>query len=251
MIQGSSTTLNAPTAVARDADGYLYVSDFPTSQPGKVVVFAPDANGDAVPVRTISGSHTGIGHAMSLAIDGAGYVYVANRDEENITVYAPGASGDVAPVRTISAASGTPWYPQQLVVDPAGDLTVATLDQGILRFHAGASGEATPAAWITDAKCAGVAVDAAGDLFCGYTSLMAFAPGADGNATPLREVTGAKTQIQQGEGIALLGTDVVFSDCGAQALLFFPQSANGNVAPVRLISGAATLMTCPLRPSIL
>ena len=66
---------------------------------GSITVYAPDAIGNALPARTVSGPNTGLFVPCGVALDSAGNIYVANSD--SITVYTPNASGNVAPVRTI------------------------------------------------------------------------------------------------------------------------------------------------------
>ncbi len=68
-LGGMATRLSDPLAIALDARGYLYVAN-QTEGVGtaSILVFAPDATGNAAPVRRI----TEAGEAVKLAIDGAG-----------------------------------------------------------------------------------------------------------------------------------------------------------------------------------
>ncbi|HET6947958.1 MAG TPA: hypothetical protein VFJ45_09125, partial [bacterium] len=70
-----------------------------------VTVYEPSATGDVAPIRTISGTSTGLNVPYGVALDAAGILYVSNGASNSITVYAPGATGDVAPIRTISGAN--------------------------------------------------------------------------------------------------------------------------------------------------
>ena len=54
---GASTGLNGPTGIALDAAGNLYVAN---TLGNSITVYAPGASGDAAPVATISGGHTGL-----------------------------------------------------------------------------------------------------------------------------------------------------------------------------------------------
>ena len=83
-----------------------------------MTVYAPGANGDAVPQRTLSGNLTTITFPYGVAVDAAGYLYVADSEDNSILVFAPGATGNVAPVRTISGAATGIGSPSQMVLAP-------------------------------------------------------------------------------------------------------------------------------------
>ncbi|HEY1988031.1 MAG TPA: hypothetical protein VGG43_01065 [Acidimicrobiales bacterium] len=71
-----------------------------------VTEYAQGANGNAVPVATISGPHTGLNDPQDAALDSAGNLYVTNSGGANsgqsVTEYAARSSGDAVPVATIS-----------------------------------------------------------------------------------------------------------------------------------------------------
>lgn len=81
-----------------------------------MTVYAKDANGDVAPIRTISGSNTGIDGPNGIAVDSDDNVYVAEYFTDSVTEYAKNAHGNVAPIRTISGSN-------TLLDEPAG-LTV-------------------------------------------------------------------------------------------------------------------------------
>jgi hypothetical protein len=248
-IEGAATTILEPSEVRGGPDGDLYVADFigGPGGVGRVLVFPPDADGDVAPIRTISGTHTGIGHAMSLAVADDGQVYVGNREEQNVVVFAAGADGDATPVRTITGLVGEKWSAYQVALASDGTLWVAA--EGLLHFAADADGEATPLAWITGGLCEGVAVGA--DVYCGFEiGVHAYASDADGSATPLRTIVGAATGMEYGEGLALYDENLVFSDCDSSSLRIFPTGGDGDITPTRVITGPSTGLTCPLRPSV-
>ncbi|GAC1404258.1 MAG: hypothetical protein NVSMB64_07200 [Candidatus Velthaea sp.] len=90
-LAGASTGLNHPIAIALDANRNIYVANFDS---GRIAVFAPNANGNATPMRTIY-----VGGARGIALSANGELYVSSG--EFIRVYAGGASGSPAPRRTI------------------------------------------------------------------------------------------------------------------------------------------------------
>jgi len=82
-------------------------------------VYAPGANGDVAPIRTITGSNTGLSAPQYDAVDSSGRLYVTNDGSSlgTITIYAAGANGNVAPIATIGGAnraSSMPIPPESL-----------------------------------------------------------------------------------------------------------------------------------------
>src|SRR5262249_33499736 len=100
--------LSAPSALAFDAHGNLYVAN---SSPGTVSVFAP---GSTTPTATL----TGLAGPQALAIDAAGNLYVANSTGTTVSKFAPGGT-------TPSANLGGPAGPRALAFDANGNLFVA------------------------------------------------------------------------------------------------------------------------------
>jgi hypothetical protein len=98
-IGGSNSGLATPVQMALDSQGYLYVANNGNGSNGTVTVYAPNANGNVAPVRTISG--TAVANVKGIAIDGFDNLYVVSGG--TFSVFAPGADGDAAPVRTFDA----------------------------------------------------------------------------------------------------------------------------------------------------
>jgi hypothetical protein len=106
-IGGSNTGLAAPGTVAVDASLNVYVFDTKTAT---ISEFAAGATGNVAPIRTISGSKTGLGggngFSFGLAISKAsGKIFVSNPGSNAILGFAATASGNVAPIQTISGSA--------------------------------------------------------------------------------------------------------------------------------------------------
>lgn len=94
--------LVAPTGLAIDVSGNLYVAD-PDNGTPSVRVFAA---GGTVPTRVITGAATTLSFPTDVKVDAAGNIYVADAGTNKILVFGPTANGNVAPTASV-AAPGT------------------------------------------------------------------------------------------------------------------------------------------------
>jgi len=184
-ISGPATGLIDPFGLAMDvAHGEVLVANFgglagaeeegPT--PGRITVYSRTANGDAAPLRTISGAATGLQNPRGLAVDTVNnQILVVNVDGNGtdgpphpptITVYSRTANGNIAPVRTISGAATALQSPIGLAVD-TGNNEVLVANFG------GSDTEGLPL----------------------LPAITVYGRTASGNAAPLRVITGPATAL--------------------------------------------------------
>jgi hypothetical protein len=113
-ILGKRTGLTAISAMTADSSGNLYVANSLTVQPNvsnNLEVFAPRANGNRAPIRTIAGEHTGLTGPVNITLGADGNIYVANQISGggdpifDILVFPSDADGDVTPIRTLMSGS--------------------------------------------------------------------------------------------------------------------------------------------------
>jgi hypothetical protein len=93
-IAGANTTLVDPFQLAVDGTGNLYVLNFIATGQVDILVFAPNANGNVAPLRTLNVS------ALGFTVTSAGSVYAAT--QTGVQIFAPGASGTPVPTQTIT-----------------------------------------------------------------------------------------------------------------------------------------------------
>jgi hypothetical protein len=257
-ITGEHTGLGVPSGVAVDAKGNLYVANFPFHfGRNAITVYAPGADGDAFPIRTITGDETKLAGPQGVAVDTDGNLYVVNDGNQSVTVYPRGADGDVAPTRTI--LDSRIQSPRGLAVDTDGNIYVAnTGSSTITIYDPGKNGRVTPTRTIQGPQTKlqnpeGVAVDTHGNLYVETDSLVGndpplsaitvYPPGADGNVAPTREIFGERTGLlTSGFGVALdvRGNIYVFDNPVGSILVFGAgaEAADSNVAPIRTIHGS-------------
>jgi len=249
---GNLTNLYDPHGIAVDtANNEIFISNFAYPNHSSITVYSRTANGNAAPVRTISGNLTGLNAPNGIAVDTVNNeIFVANYLSKSITVYARTADGNTAPLRTISGLGG----PVSVAVDTINnEILVANLDSSIIAVYTRtASGSAAPVrtfsslGYPTDA----IAVDTANnEIFVNANSVTAvYARTANGIASPLRIIAGSSTGISSSTGIAVdtINNEIfVTNSFPPHSLLppsitVYPRTANGNAAPLRTIATGNT-----------
>jgi hypothetical protein len=126
-IPATSTSVTAFWGLAVNGYGDLYtvqntetadLSGHITGVTAEVEEFAAGATGSPAPIKTISGSKTGLAFGGGLRLDSAGNLYLANEVLSGNTVtydllgFGPSASGNVAPGVDLSSSSLTSPEPE-------------------------------------------------------------------------------------------------------------------------------------------
>jgi hypothetical protein len=241
----------AAQAAGPDPVGTIYVADFGANA---IDVFAPGANGNVAPVRTIAGPTTELGGPADVAVDSAGHVYSSNFSTGTITEYAPGASGDAAPINTISGAATGLSQNDDMSLAADGTLFVGNFNSPspVVVFGPGATGNVAPLRQLSGSNTGlstvdGLGADATGTLYVdntGISGINVFAPGANGNVAPIRTIAGPATNLASPDDIKVgFGGQLVVTNQGNSSILVFASGVSGNVAPTRDISGSNTGLT--------
>ena len=179
-----------------------------------VEYFAPAANGSASPVKTISGSNTGLNLPYQVAFDGSDNIYVVNGNGYGSVVeYAAGASGNATPIATISGNLTGLDGPEALAVDSTGRIYVGnSANNTITVYPPGSNGNVVPSAVLQGGTYdflidqALIAVDGSNDLYVfGRSSeVEVFAPVTGSPQSPIRTITGSATGLSYAEGVAIV-----------------------------------------------
>jgi len=118
-ISGGLTTLVDPFQLAVDGSGNLYVMNFIAAGNVDIVVFAPTANGNVAPIRTLN---VGV---LGFTVNSAGNIYAET--SSGIDIFAPLASGTPVPTQTITnQATGQAALTGGIGVDSQGNIYVVT-----------------------------------------------------------------------------------------------------------------------------
>jgi hypothetical protein len=128
-IFGSATGLNEPQGLAEDAAGNLLaVNTFGESVTAYATAsLAATTNPNVVPIRTISGSSTGLSFPDGIDVDTSGRIYVANQFDNDITSYPQAATGNVVPVTTIAGGNTGLAGPGAIAITPPLSVRTAGL----------------------------------------------------------------------------------------------------------------------------
>lgn len=116
-------------------------------EPPSIAVFAGSAEGNAKPLRRITGSRTGLNWPMGVDVDEQrDEIIVANYGDNSIRYYRRASSGDVEPVRIIKGDRTGIIGPVDVSVDvKRGEIWVANYsDHSAVVFDRNASGNAAP-----------------------------------------------------------------------------------------------------------
>jgi hypothetical protein len=196
----------------------------------------------------ITGPSTALGYPVSVALDGAGTIYVSNGS--GITEYAPGANGDAVPIRRITGQY-TGGY--GVVADAAGNVWLPCCGGAIVSFAAGASGNATPRTLVGGSQThlngpEQIAL-AQGKIYVANRfgqSVLVFDAAANGDAAPLQAIAGPHTQLDGPRGIAVAADGSIYvSNVNANSITVYAPNATGDAAPRAVIGGALTSLDFP------
>ena len=266
-----ATGMAAPTGIARDARGRIYVSNSATST---ITVYPPGANGNVSPLAVIGGANSRLAFPADIALDSSAKIYVLTG--ESINIYPPLGSSigilDEAPIVTITGDKTGLYAPHSIAVDSNGSIFVSnlygkcpkhtchqTVPGNILVFAAGSNGNVAPIAAINGPATklfspAGIAVDSSGNLYVansGITSVHLTIPdsvnvypaGSNGDVPPITIITGDISQIgyiMGGIAVDSNGNIYVTTDVAkiGPAVNVYQPGSNGNVAPIAIITGS-------------
>ena len=260
---GAGMGLGQPAALALGPNGNVYLSDFG----GTIQEYVPNL-GCTGPFATLSGSNTNLGLGSGVAIDSAGYVYVADEGSPRaIQLYAPLAAGaqNLAPLATISIAATNTGFADglQVALDPSGRIYVASDEENTVTVYPARSGttlSSTPVATITgsntrfNSELGGVAVDTLGNIFVldsnsnaqpetpAVLKFAALTPAQTGtlNLAPSGEIVGSATTLRFPTGIAVDRLGYIYiSDAGTVGITEFSPTPVGttNESPLGSVTG--------------
>lgn len=232
-------------------------------------VFAPTAQGDVAPIRTVGGPLTQLQNATSFALDGTrSELYIGDFAGQAIRVFDVRASGDRAATRTITSLNM--GQPREIALDLVHDELFGIAQLAfICTWPRGANGQ-TPATrsinWgglpgsvtLIDNPSGLVYLPGPDQIAIGdyqqsgsdpaVAEVLFFARTAVGNVAPARALRGPLTQL--GSFVESLAFDagrnelyvlvVVQGTPNTRRIVVFPGDAAGEATPLRVIEGDQT-----------
>lgn len=222
--------------------GDLVTTDFGGTP--KIMVFAAGANGNATPLRTITGPDTTFSTPRGITVFN-NEILVVDQQGNAIDVFPIVADGDAAPTRRIAGPATQLSNPLGLGV-AGNEIYVAQNLGQILVFPLTANGNVAPTRTITiGSNNHDHVAFAGGEIYTTDLSgnIEVFPMSASGTVTATRTIT--TDSFQEPSGIAISNGEIFVSDFFSNSIYVFPQGANGNVTPSRLISGSNTQLSTP------
>ena len=182
-----ATGVNAPTGVAVDGAGDLYIAN----QVYNTVVEVP-ANGGGK--QTTVG--TGLSGPLGVAVDGAGDVYIADWGNNRVVEVTPGGVQTTVPATGLSGPYG-------VAVDGAGDVYISDYgDNRVVKVPANGDAQTTvPATGLSGPSA--IAVDSAGDVYivdAGNNRVVKVTPGGAQTVVPATGLNGPSGVTVDGAG---------------------------------------------------
>ncbi|MGB6601262.1 MAG: hypothetical protein WBE77_09285 [Candidatus Cybelea sp.] len=240
----------------------LYVTN--TYPNNSVTVYASGATGNALPIRTIIGSNTGLNNPVDIAVGDGGKIYVANygngsSEIGSVTVYAAGATGNVAPIQTISGPNTRVQGPDGLALDPVNKhIYVSNTDFGssfsVTSYASRATGNIMPRATIKEHNTglsfpAGLTLDSSGNIYVpngNKKNITVYAAGSVGNVTPMRTISGRGHELDGLEKLALDSSrNTYVSNLLVSTIVVYGAGASGIPTPIATIKGSKTELSLP------
>jgi hypothetical protein len=191
-LEGPHTQLRHLNAFAVDQAGGLYVADAGGgSANAKLLVFAPNLNGDIPPDHWIGGPHTGLHTPTGVSIDATGRAFVADHASGKILIFEANARGDTPPIATINSVP----RPDRVFVDQDLNLYVDSgLNHSITVFAPEGPQNWSLTATITSSELQnplGMAMDSSGRVAAAIPGgIVFFASNANGPSTPVQLLQG-------------------------------------------------------------
>ncbi len=281
VIIGPKTEMKQSTSIAVDGSGEIYVANDIISQDrvtsaATITVYAPNATGDAMPIRTITGFDTRMSRPSGIAVAGDGTLYVANTgvwndDHGSVKVYRAAADDSELPIRTLMRIGTGFLEPAGLALGRGDTLYVISAAPFIRRitvYPPHADGEVGPLRTLEGGNTqlespSGLALDRVGRLYVSdrreASGLNAYGPdlgairiydaGADGDEAPIRTILGSSTRLNGPGGLAIdrIGNVYVpnYWGTGPGSVTIYGPEADGDVRPLRMLAGPATGLQSP------
>jgi sugar lactone lactonase YvrE len=246
-IAGPQTGLASAMGIAVDRSGRIYVANNSVSKDSvvpipSISVYAPDANGDVAPIRTLVGTATRLSSPNGVAVADDGTLYVLNADvptddQGSITVHSPAATGDARPERILVGPSSGLVDPRGLALGPGDTIYVVAGSTYYTGYEVSSGSGHKP-------------------------RLNVYAPSAEAGTPPVRVMKGPVTDLGNPRAVAVDAAGQLYvadmrSASGANAygpdlggISVHRAGARDNEAPLRVIAGSETRLNGPGVPAV-
>jgi hypothetical protein len=250
-----NTTVDSASGIAKAPNGDIWVSDWSAD---RVYLYGKDATGAANALKTISlfptgGTSGSTYDASSIAVDAAGFLYVADCSANKIYVFDPSLGDNQfvgSAVRTIVLGHRS----REITLDSDGKIYAAGKFNGHLEvriYAAGVTSSANNTALVTFTDSSTTSTDEPYGLgvlpngkiavaWWDQADIRVYSTSTSGDISPLYSIAGSNSQI--GPNLGKLVTDldgrIYIYDSGTNQIFIFAPGAEGDVAPLKAINMA-------------
>ncbi len=200
------------------------VRSFLVPRQGSVTVYAPNAAGDARPIRMIVGGRTKLARPSTIALDRTGKVWVAGPSPPVAAAFSAAADGDAEPVeRLLEEVSDLAFGEDGTLLALGSRGLSARLPDGSIRAHpmggerlfsrgpprlaAGRGGEFYVARWLTDTGPPATKGDSIfarlGTMLNQKPAVVVYPSPLTGDTAPLRTILGPKADLGEISDLAV------------------------------------------------
>lgn len=215
VLEGPATRLAAPSAVAFDDSGRMYVAN---TGDNSITVYSTDNfGGNSKPERVLKGVNTLLDSPVAIAFDADQRMYVANRT--SVTAYEPEWDpGDTAPLKVLSGPATGLVAPNNIAFDSIdrmyvsnGDGRIGALLGSVTLYRSDwPSGDTAPLAVLAGPRSAinfptSLTFDESGFMYVTNSNgVSVYEPGWDaGDPSPVRVLTGPRSRLAEPRSVAL------------------------------------------------
>jgi tripartite motif-containing protein 71 len=247
----SSGVLKAPTGIAVDGQGTVYVAQAPNIYSYNYAAYV--GGGNVSPSTTL----TTVAGPWGLTIAPNGFLVATDSVNNSVDFFGPGSNGNAQTFATISGSNTDLASPYQAAFDGSGNLYVLNTagnngNGSVTVYSAGAFANKTgninvaPTAVITSSASSfssprALAVDSSGNVYVGNDgndTIAVFGPGSNGFVSPTATVNGYSTFCTCQATMTVMSNNLYVAGWNTNSVVIYAPITSSSATPLATITSA-------------